>query len=288
MLLTTRSLLFPNVNVTLRVICTPLLTKNVSWNRSLFFNKQDFHMQRNDASLLKIATTPNYLNIINMQNSIFYSSIRYYSTEVAGMSMQEPQEEIPTDTWHLRDGFNYDGDMLNGKPEGNGVLSYPDGKKYQGNFANGMKHGKGIMIWSNKRYEGDYVNNKRCGTGVMTWANGFSYTGDFKDNEMSGQGTMVWANGKRYTGKMAKNKPNGKGVLEWPTGQRYEGEFLDGELHGKGILYLVNGVKFDGNFKNNQKHGEAVTTWTNGMSAKSNWIDGAMEKFPMKSYERLS
>ena len=59
----------------------------------------------------------------------------------------------------------YDGDWVNGKPEGNGKVIYEDGIYYIGQFKNGLSHGKGIYYYSNGniKYDGEFVNDKYVG-----------------------------------------------------------------------------------------------------------------------------
>lgn len=39
--------------------------------------------------------------------------------------------------------YKYNGNWVNGKPEGEGVEDYGDGKQYTGGFMNGIKNGTG-------------------------------------------------------------------------------------------------------------------------------------------------
>ena len=37
--------------------------------------------------------------------------------------------------------MNYEGDFINNRSEGKGILYYGDGSKYEGDFIKGMRHG---------------------------------------------------------------------------------------------------------------------------------------------------
>ncbi len=93
----------------------------------------------------------------------------------------------------------YEGDLVNGKPHGKGVLSFNDGGRYEGSFVKGMITGKGIMIYtvpsSGYRYEGDFVNGNRHGRGVYAFPSGNRYEGEFAVNEIHGYGTMYSPDG---------------------------------------------------------------------------------------------
>ena len=61
----------------------------------------------------------------------------------------------------------YKGKITNGKPNGFGVLTYPDGKKYEGEWKDGKYHGQG----------------------TYTFKDGSKYVGEWKDDKYHGQGT---------------------------------------------------------------------------------------------------
>jgi hypothetical protein len=42
-------------------------------------------------------------------------------------------------------GYNYVGELQDNRPNGSGIMHYPDGSRYAGGWANGKKHGKGIF-----------------------------------------------------------------------------------------------------------------------------------------------
>ncbi len=66
-----------------------------------------------------------------------------------------------------------------GKPHGQGSVTYADGETYTGEFKDGKRHGQG----------------------TLTSADGSTYTGEWKDGNWHGQGTMTLANGYTYTGE---------------------------------------------------------------------------------------
>lgn len=94
----------------------------------------------------------------------------------------------------------YEGDYINGKPDGKGEYRWSDGSYYKGEFCGGLRHGKGFWskagksrfdnLTGNDCYEGDYVNDKKCGKGIFRWASGAVYEGDFFDDHRHGNGEM--------------------------------------------------------------------------------------------------
>ena len=54
--------------------------------------------------------------------------------------------------------------------------------KYIGQILNGVPEGKGIMYWNNGDvYEGDWKNDKRKGEGITSKKNGDRYEGEWKN-----------------------------------------------------------------------------------------------------------
>ena len=74
----------------------------------------------------------------------------------------------------------YVGDILNGGPNGQGTLIFPDGDKYVGKFKDGEYHGQG----------------------TYTFHDGAKYVGEFKNGK-------VW-NGTVYNGNLEYKIVNGK------------------------------------------------------------------------------
>ena len=71
--------------------------------------------------------------------------------------------------------------------------------RYIGQVVNGLPEGKGIMYYNDgDRYEGDWKNDKREGKGIFYWKDGERYEGDFKNGIKEGKGIFYFNNGKRY------------------------------------------------------------------------------------------
>ena len=125
-----------------------------------------------------------------------------------------------------------------------------DGDNYEGDLVDGKRTGKGVIIWENgNKYEGDWVENKRTGKGVYTWKSGNKYEGDFIDGNFHGKGIKTWSNGDKYEGDFVDDKRTGKGVYTWENGDKYEGDFVDDERTGKGVYTHSNGDKYEGESK---------------------------------------
>lgn len=77
------------------------------------------------------------------------------------------------------DGFNYEGETVDGKPHGKGVCTYPEGSEfasYKGDWENGQPHGKGELItpegdrieatFNNGEPEGEMICKNTDGTKI--------------------------------------------------------------------------------------------------------------------------
>ena len=124
----------------------------------------------------------------------------------------------------------YKGEWKNGekwRPNGLGVMTYPDGHKYVGE-------------WKNGKYNGQ---------GTSTYPDGRKFVGEFKDGSLNGQGTYTNPDGGKYVGRWKDDKRNGQGTYTYNNGGKYVGEFKDGtpwnlisyNKDGKIISKYVNG-----------------------------------------------
>ena len=100
----------------------------------------------------------------------------------------------------------YEGEIENGKPNGQGKWNLPNGNKYEGEWKDGKEHGQG----------------------TYTFSGGNKYEGEWKDGNYHGQGTFTYPDGRKMVGKWRKGKPwnvtgydqNGNKKLKWVNGKR--------------------------------------------------------------------
>ena len=77
----------------------------------------------------------------------------------------------------------YKGDAENGKPNGLGIMTFPDGRKYVGEYKNGEKHGHGTFTFpSGYKYEGEYKVGKMWN--VKKYNKDGKYVGEYKNGEV--------------------------------------------------------------------------------------------------------
>lgn len=130
-----------------------------------------------------------------------------------------------------REGGSYVGELLAGRPHGEGNYFCPHGDgmrlQYEGNWCQGMREGEGSMYyWTNESYHGDFSQNKRHGYGRMEYRSGDVYHGQFFKDRKQGMGTQYYANGDCFVGFWMNDKREGLGTMYWMSrGKKYEGEW---------------------------------------------------------------
>ena len=102
---------------------------------------------------------------------------------------------------------SYKGGLIDGKKNGEGVLTYYSGEVYNGDWVNDKRNGKGKNIWkSGNIYEGDWINGERTGTGKYIWKSGAIYEGYFIKGKRTGRGKYTKKDGFFSVGIWLDNK----------------------------------------------------------------------------------
>ncbi|MBE8167562.1 MAG: hypothetical protein HAW66_04265 [Shewanella sp.] len=76
----------------------------------------------------------------------------------------------------------YYGNLLNGKPNGFGIMCYRDASIYVGDWQNAQRHGQGVIFSVKRFYMGQWLNDKRHGFGIHSCYEGEKYDGEWKLN----------------------------------------------------------------------------------------------------------
>uniref|UniRef100_A0A669C6P5 Alsin Rho guanine nucleotide exchange factor ALS2 n=1 Tax=Oreochromis niloticus TaxID=8128 RepID=A0A669C6P5_ORENI len=164
----------------------------------------------------------------------------------------------------------YDGRWLSGKPNGRGVLKWPDGRIYTGAFKNGLEDGFGEFVAPNKtlnkndHYQGYWKDGKMHGLGTYRYASGEVYDGSFQEGVRHGHGML--RSGKLNTsspsvfiGQWLQDKKTGYGVFDDITkGEKYMGMWQDHQRQGTGVVVTQFGLYYEGAFKDNKMMGTGV------------------------------
>jgi hypothetical protein len=172
----------------------------------------------------------------------------------------------------------YEGDIRNGKPNGQGVLVFVNSDRYEGEFRNGVPNGRGMLYFvsTGDRYEGDFSTGDFNGRGTYTYENGDSYTGDFHNGQPHGRGTFVFAEiSARYQGEFRYGQINGNGVTT-RDGIRCEGVFYDSSLAGEASCSYPSSSmvrSYVGEMRGGLAQGRGVRTWRNGQRFEGEFRD---------------
>jgi len=163
--------------------------------------------------------------------------------------------------------LKYEGAMLNKYPNGKGKLTYdaprdfyelnrraPTLDYYEGDFLNGSPDGNGVMHYTNGHQEpvifkdGILIEPYRPDT--TAWHEG-CISGNCKD----GWGTAQWTHNRifQYTGLWKDGHPAGFGMIVFMTGEMYLGELDNsGHFQGWGQYYRHPGIEECGYFNNGE------------------------------------
>ena len=160
-------------------------------------------------------------------------------------------------------GAKYNGEWLNSKKNGKGILTTKD-YKYEGEYFNDLFQGKGILTTKDYKYDGEWLNGKKSGKGILTTKD-YKYDGEWLNDEKSGQGIETtkdykydgeWADGRKegyaevVYNKPKKTEPNTKYI------HMYEGYFNDNRFHGDGSLTFYNNEIWTGIFNEGERTSE--------------------------------
>ncbi|KAF3857462.1 hypothetical protein F7725_009321 [Dissostichus mawsoni] len=168
----------------------------------------------------------------------------------------------------------YEGHWLSGKPNGSGVLKWPDGRIYTG-FKNGLEDGFGEFVATNKtlnkndQYQGHWKDGKMHGLGTYSYASGEVYDGCFQDSMRHGHGML--RSGKLNTsspsvfiGQWLQDKKTGYGVLDDITKYAHQsrrevhGHVAGSPAAGNGVVVTQFGLYYEGAFKENKMMGTGI------------------------------
>ena len=179
----------------------------------------------------------------------------------------------------------YDGDIIDGKREGKGTMTYNNRYVYEGEWMNDERHGQGKMTFSNVDvYEGEWNKGNINGRGIMKMRDGRVYDGEWKDNIINGQGKMTYSNGDVYEGEWKKGKRDGQGKKTYKNGDVSEGEWKDDIMNGQGKMSYKNGGVYEGQWRYGRKNGQGKLTSIDGNVYDGEWKDDIMKGQGKMSY----
>jgi TonB family protein len=128
--------------------------------------------------------------------------------------------------WHMRAG------TLSGIPIELPIVrtyvieSFKNGTRYEGALVSGVIEGDGVTTTPNGlRYEGHFAGGHYDGEGKVVWPDGDSYVGTFRAGSLSGHGVYNCKDGRVFSGNFLGGRVWGHAILRKPDGSVVEGEF---------------------------------------------------------------
>jgi len=104
----------------------------------------------------------------------------------------------------------------------------PKGDIYEGEFINGLPNGFGRYFYlannhfKGRKYSGIWKDGKYHGRGNFTHANGDEYRGEFSYGEVFGEGTYTFSNGENYALRFGSDGW-GEGPAPFADGRQFRG-----------------------------------------------------------------
>lgn len=190
------------------------------------------------------------------------------------------------------DGFEYEGEWMDGEPCGEGEGRWPNGETYKGRWWKGKAHGFGTRFESDgcssfsgwfafghpagrgrkvfpdgSEYFGDVIGNVLCGEGLYIWReSGMAWRGGWKDGVPSGEGTLAFETGHQIHGPLSRagNTITGQGWIKWRSGSVYHGPLVNSTPHGSDGVYVsrLTGTMWVGNWDRGHLKSPAKVQWS--------------------------
>lgn len=193
---------------------------------------------------------------------------------------------------------SYSGNWVDGRPEGNGKLTYSDGSTLEGIFLpefvlnatlkikNGRTYLNGrvydyreilcydadskSLVWYDLPADAEgvastcTVGNCLNGEGKSETHDGQIYTGTFQNGFPHGKGSLQTTDGNVYTGDFYFDFQHGIGTIKYYEGSTYSGGWFYGNRSGIGTLTLSGGYVYEGMFAQNLPNGSGTAKYTDG------------------------
>jgi hypothetical protein len=199
----------------------------------------------------------------------------------------------------------YAGSFRQGKPEGEGEMTWPDGRCFKGNFTGGKPQGKGVMATPMGRYMKVVMEEGRVlryqvlpgdrrieGARYGTFSSDLGeYRGWFRGNRLKGyrphgRGRMRFASGSTYIGQWKKGIIHGNGKMTWKNGARYVGQWKEGVRSGFGTYHWPGGSAYQGGWEDNRRSGPGIYQSAEGKVHIGYWQGERCYSTPNRGGER--
>lgn len=120
--------------------------------------------------------------------------------------------------------FKGDTDPVTKLRNGTGTYTYTNNYfQYQGEWVNGRKHGEGVLLMKDgSSFVGTFCNGEITGQGTKTYEDGMTYSGLWQTGERNGYGECVYGLRNRteayFKGEWVNNVRHGPGELGLKNG----------------------------------------------------------------------
>ena len=179
-------------------------------------------------------------------------------------------EGIGTDS--TPDGEVYTGTFQSGLRDGHGELTLPDGSQYVGGFSQGTRAGEGTLRDASGLFRGQWLDDLPEGFGEFHGNDGSTYRGMWERGLKSGYGSYIRANGYRYEGDWSAGKPDGFGEMETANGSSYAGSWQAGMRSGYGRAVAPGNLIYEGTWVADERQGYGLETRPDGSSFQGEWL----------------
>jgi hypothetical protein len=151
-----------------------------------------------------------------------------------GLCKKEGHNKSNCENAHYKGEYNYKGER-----HGKGTYDYKlskyknmtlEGAKYEGDWVNGKREGKGVMIYGKPhyknqngqtKYDGEWKNDKQHGKGIMYYLNGLLNEGEWKEGKFVSE--KEFSDGSKYMGQFDSRGYMSGGTITRPNGDIIEG-----------------------------------------------------------------
>lgn len=168
----------------------------------------------------------------------------------------------------------YEGEVVNGMPNGKGVMTYMDNCKFEGNFSNYQWTGEGVYTWADgMTFTGTMVAIGK-GNGHVTYKDGAVHDGEVEGFIPHGYGKSTYADGSWYEGGWdGWFQWVGAGVYRAPSNDLFTGTFT-GFAKGDVIVQYINGDVYIGKIENFMPEGQGKCIYPDRGVYKGGWSAG--------------
>ena len=232
-------------------------------------SKSNINQNNSSASIKLDNTTNSYQNKSKINNNRNTINLRYYRSQ---KNINKKGEDNQKQLKEYENGL-YEGIIIDGKREQDGIMFYKNGAKYEGEWKDDKKNGKGVFTSAHyyncrknvgMKYEGEFRDDKFEGYGITTYTNGDKYEGEWKNSKQYGKGTVTYFDGTKYSGEWKDGKFEGIGIFYLKNGEKYEGRFVNNKYNGYGKYYYINGNYLEGIFRNDHPRGDCFLHKSDG------------------------